>query len=683
MPTNNESYDFSIYWRKTSQPHSSIPFKSSVRSFRSVNINAKDYIYNWNFNEDKNKTIFLLEHLRTEFPKSTDLRDYTLGVVFNNATGTPKQPSWLAAGIKSLQGTITKSTNSHTVEFDLGLLLDPEPAVSKADQGVKQLTFIPYTEPDDKDPQNLQYFGKRVLSITTGPSDYKYLVPSKLTSLKNTSEIKKITDLKDFINPPSLKDFTISVGGIADLLLNKGYESEGGLADGVDQYILNVDSNVLTEYQLLSQCILVSYNGNDPRYKAVFPAYPDGKSIMLENDKPWFILGSNNGRIDSRTKMTAHGPYPGYKFWNRALELQSSYSPTGKGLDNKAITVAGVTFKDNAYNQQSAIQLNGNGGDSYDWWVATDPKNHDGIYWKRVKTAIDNCANNIIKTRLVNNSGKVGQGQSPIYMYDNQIFTWSDGSDGPETLAPYSCFEKNVQMITDDNIKVFTHNCVWDHLTLIQGNTGSAISFGSYGITNGCVSFNKLTNICIPRIAQYNPFDMINGVISNKTFFGKPLHSYKDFGIHDNHLGVQGDKFSGVYINSWVKDYDANQIRDIGVLSALNNNYNFKEQPIFGKAGWLTGNNTQYALGGNHFSYSVAKPTFVKSQGVKPLLYAFGDNSSKVYYSGDQWYAKSIPYVDNATDHCGFVINYKYKGNDYQNIINLYGNTVDKDVRSI
>ena len=165
MPTNNESYDFSIYWRKTSQPHSSIPFKSSVRSFRSVNINAKDYIYNWNFNEDKNKTIFLLEHLRTEFPKSTDLRDYTLGVVFNNATGTPKQPSWLAAGIKSLQGTITKSTNSHTVEFDLGLLLDPEPAVSKADQGVKQLTFIPYTEPDDKDPQNLQYFGKRVLSF--------------------------------------------------------------------------------------------------------------------------------------------------------------------------------------------------------------------------------------------------------------------------------------------------------------------------------------------------------------------------------------------------------------------------------------------------------------------------------------------------------------------------------------
>lgn len=635
MPTSevtSDGYDFSIYWIKNGKQ---IDYKKSERNFFSqpeYPDHPTIYGNNWIFNQDSNKKLFRLEHFRQEFPVNEDLSEYTLGISFDQKAGLPKQKSWLALGRNFMEASKTiynSRTNEYKVEFDLKELRSA--LVGTADQGVRQFTFIPYTE-ENTDPKNIQYFGKRVVSITTGPSDYSYKIPQGyVQATKYTSEIKNTKALKNLRNESILPGFTISVGGIADLLLNKGYVNQGGFPENVQQYILNVNGKVDTSEQLLSQAILVKYEGKDQRYKT---AFPDARIIMLQNDIPWYIIGSKDGIVDSKTKML-QGTYEDSSFWNKALNLQSSH--TG----SYAITVTGVTFKDNAKNGDSAIQLNGFNSTSYDWWVPPDPNKHDEIYWERIKTAIDNYAkpNGIgIKVSEINN----GIERSPVHMYDNQIFTWADASDGPETLQANSLFQKNVQMTADDNIKVLSNNSTWDQMTLIQGNTGSSISLGSYGLTNGSVTGNNITNIYVPRIAQYKSFDYINGVISNKTVFNKRMDTLGNFGIYNNFVGTKGNdptspEWDGVYVASWDKgtgEGDINKIRDIGVLSALNFNNTFNDIPPL--AGNLT-TNQHYALGANHFRFSVANESFVN--GPKQLLYAFGDNKSvsNVAYSGSQW----------------------------------------------
>ena len=631
-------FDFSLYWKKDGQ---TITKTGSKRTYRSQNIEPTEG--NWIFNGNGH-SIYLLEHFRQAFPKDTDLSKYTLGIEFNQTEGLPEKESWLAVGDHAMKGKFVSGTNRKKIEFNLSGLKD---GLIGSNQGVRQFTFIPYTEKSSKEG-NIQYFGKRVVSITTGPDSYNEIVPSLKTAVINTSQIKTFKDLKDK-KSDILPDFTVTIGGIADLLLNKGYEKAGGLPDGVSQYHLIVDDLVDTSKKLLAQSILVTYNGNNPTYKKKFGS---PVRILLENDIPWFVTGSENSIIDSRAKFDQYKLYkPNVeaKFYNTALELQSSFKgkiPTSNTPSNRAISVAGITFKDNAKVNRSAIQLNGyNDSDgSYDWWVKTKANQQEQTYWQRIKTAIDNYVSGNSTTQFFNQGGKAS---SPVYMYDNQISTWSDGSDGPETLAPYSLFERNFQMVTDDNIKVLTGNSQWKDMTLIQGNTGSAVSMGSYGFTNGNVSNNKLTNISIPRIAQYNPFDYINGVISNKSIYGKPLQGSNNYGIDGNTIGSESDKSAGtgIYVNSWNKDGTSNgninAIRDIGILSALNRNIKFDALSNFPES--LLTSNERYALGNNHFSYSITDDIFYDNK-ERQLMYAFGTNDNNsvtspknVFYSGQKW----------------------------------------------
>lgn len=642
----SDNYDFSIYWKKNGNQ---ITDTVSKRTYRSLN--SDSFKNNWVFNSSQ-ESIYLLEHFRQEFEAGEDLSQYTLGIRFNNIEGLPSSESWLAVGDHEMKGTFPNLKDKRFIEFNLCDLregLVGTTSAEKATQGVRQFTFIPYTEPSSTKGNN-QYFGKRIVSITTGPSTYSDVIPKLKTGTKSTSEIKTFAALKDKQDTQILPDFTVTIGGIADLLLNKGYENAGGLPEDVSQYNLIVDDLVDTNEKLLAQSILVTYSGSNPNYTKKFGTNKTPVRILLENNIPWFVTGSVNGIVDSRTKsLQGYAGSTDNKFYNTALELQSSFkgtNPTSNTPSNRAISVVGITFKDNAKNNRSAIQLNGfnDSGGSYDWWVPTDEKNQPEIYWRRIKTAIDNFVAGKPANQYFNQSGN---GNSPVYMYDNQISAWVDGSDGPETLAPHSLFERNFQLIADDNIKVLSNNSKWNDMTLIQGNTGSAISLGSYGYTNGNVSNNGLSNISIPRIAQYNPFDYINGVISNKSVFGKTLQGPKYHGIDNNSIGSTSDKEktpgTGVYINSWNKgtsktSQNINAIRDIGILSALNQNSKFNLVSDFSNKNLLTSNNTRYALGNNHFSYSIDTDIFYNNI-PKVLMYAFGTNASSanVKYSGANW----------------------------------------------
>ena len=87
-------------------------------------------------------------------------------------------------------------------------------------------------------------------------------------------------------------------------------------------------------------------------------------------------------------------------------------------------------------------------------------------------------------------------------MYDNQLFAWSDGSDGLETMAPNSFFGRNYQMTADDPYPQPRLSGKTQRSS--KANTGSALSFGSYGFTNGAVQNNKLGTVAVHRIAQDN-----------------------------------------------------------------------------------------------------------------------------------------------------------------------------------
>ena len=540
---------------------------------------------------------------------------------------------------------------------------------------IKQFTFVPYYP----EVENSGYYnGKSAFVLTFGPQDYEIntinnSVDPKTTYELSVGQIKSKQGLgwqeKPFNGVE--KSVTIGqgagqttyychVGGIADRLLNMS-NSNGYAPTVADQvYHLNIDGEVDTSNVLLSQSILITTDKYDPVNPQKVRNWM--KPILLENSKQWIVTGGSEGLVNGTAQFNKYDAYNTdwnnnqrkhwWQFENQMLDLQSS-SDTG---DHRSIAVAGVTFKNNPKRNQSGIQLNAY-NNSVDWWSQndypwdpasqthkiqqiTDQNTMHGIWESRLTRAVDNFISNNWTTQFVGAKGKVIQNGSAqtktcgVWMFDNQMFTFSDGSDGPETLAANSHFERNYQMTADDNLKALSNNSEWVDMTLIQGNTGSAVSFASYGITNGPVYQNKLNTVSIPRICQATTFDDMNGVISNKSVFGKDLQDSSHGGIFDN-------QFNEVKVHSWERinhdtgksEGNQNLVCNTGVYSALWFNDNWpgaKSSP------------GTYSLGGPNTNFemiTIPQKVFL-NQTTNEFCYAFGDNSKTVYYSGwGTWYA--------------------------------------------
>ena len=248
-------------------------------------------------------------------------------------------------------------------------------------------------------------------------------------------------------------------------------------------------------------------------------------------------------------------------------------------------------------------------------------------------------------------------------------------------------------MTPDDNLKVLSSHSIWNDMTLIQGNTGSAVSFASYGFTNGAVQDNHLGTVSIPRIAQATQFDGINGVISNKSCFGQPLQN-----LAGDKNGIFNNTIDELKVDQWVKfpgqkiQLDQNGILDAGVFSALNYNGIYPEVEKFTSPSLKT-DFKSFGISGNNFK-ALYFPSTIFENGVKQLLYAFGKSEknqqggvdlSGVHYSGNTWRTtlgdKTIPYFAEQTEIDGFIIDYKYtdpqSGVTFkaENYIDLKGNT--------
>jgi hypothetical protein len=185
------------------------------------------------------------------------------------------------------------------------------------------------------------------------------------------------------------------------------------------------------------------------------------------------------------------------------------------------------------------------------------------------------------------------------------------------------------------------------------------------------VQGNHLGKIAIPRIAQAEQFDGINGVISNKSCFGQPLlgSGGNSNGIFDNHI-------TQLKVDTWNNgSVDQNGIRDAGVFSALEFNAMFPEVEIFTQS--LKTDLQSFAIGDNDFG-DLYFPDSIFENGRKRLLYAFGSSSqnldksinlSDVHYSESTWPVKNggslqIPYFvfdpSGTEPRLGFIVEYEY-----------------------
>lgn len=710
------AFNFSVFFldkKGNVVPDGQIFRRSDRRTFSSTSPSRFNDIWDFNGNSDINDKLTYLENFRYAVNPGLDLSEYTLGVKFNdiNDQSVPDIPSWLAIGDRAMEGV---QGADNTVLFDLSnkdIIDNVKGGGDSNTQAIKQFTFIPY---DKNEPNQSQYFGKRFASITFGPDTYDTQGPGGIADQKstakqftiNTADIKAKSnglgwngDTLEGIPLQGHDGFKVAIGGIADKLLTMDYAGGPSLDDSL--YHLNINAAVDTDQQLLSQAILVQYTGDDDNYKKLFG---DWQPIMLENSRQWAVTGTaDQGLIDGSQRDRFYDAYNEaqdtknasllniLQYENSMLTLQSSFDKPATNAkvypNERSIAVAGVTFKDSPKRNQSGVQLNYS--DSYDWYVQRDDsKSFEDIYSERIWTAIQNRASGAAATRGLNNRG---EGMGAVWMYDNQLFAWSDGSDGPETMAPNSFFGRNYQMTADDNIHILSRGSEWEDTTIIQGNTGSALSFGSYGFTNGAVQNNKLGTVAVHRIAQDNNFDGINGVISNKSLYGMPLQGDGGSGIFDNQV-------ERVKVDNWstaARSNNQNQIVDSGVFSALNYNSNFDLVDDLVKVGATQNASYGLRVGGdkgiaqqNDFGIIEIPKEVFKNQDVKQILYAFGGKKGgtigDIVYSNSQWDTLSglqtIPYFNHNSDQRGFIVTYEdVNNNTYTNYIDLRPNNVQYD----
>eukprot|EP01052_Picozoa_sp_SAG31_P025990 SAG31_NODE_2320_length_5943_cov_2.466975_4_plen_511_part_00 len=103
--------------------------------------------------------------------------------------------------------------------------------------------------------------------------------------------------------------------------------------------------------------------------------------------------------------------------------------------------------------------------------------------------------------------------------------TWVGASDGPRVTADGSYVAFSFNQHADDNFKVDSSESKYRHLTLLQGNIGSAIELGTYGlgIRANTVHQADVSGVYIHRITQglneqeFSQEDNLGSVLGSRT----------------------------------------------------------------------------------------------------------------------------------------------------------------------
>ena len=98
----------------------------------------------------------------------------------------------------------------------------------------------------------------------------------------------------------------------------------------------------------------------------------------------------------------------------------------------------------------------------------------------------------------------------PVRLYDVKTpGTWVDAADGPRVTADGSYLGHLYLQAADDNVKVDSSHSTLEHLTLLQGNVGSAVELGTYGIgiRDEAVRAARVYGVYLHRITQPSGMD--------------------------------------------------------------------------------------------------------------------------------------------------------------------------------
>ena len=146
----------------------------------------------------------------------------------------------------------------------------------------------------------------------------------------------------------------------------------------------------------------------------------------------------------------------------------------------------------------------------------------------------------------------------PARLYDVKTpGTWVGASDGPRVTADGSTFAFVYLHHADDNFKVDSSFSNYRHLTLLQGNIGSAIELGTYGIglRNNGVREARVAHLAIHRITQDpgGQDDQLGSVLGSRTCpWGISLQNISVSNVHVHRLGNGqsgggGNRFSSLW----------------------------------------------------------------------------------------------------------------------------------------
>ena len=148
-------------------------------------------------------------------------------------------------------------------------------------------------------------------------------------------------------------------------------------------------------------------------------------------------------------------------------------------------------------------------------------------------------------------SDTVASSNQPARLYDVKTpGTWVGASDGPRVTADGSTFAFVYLQHADDNLKIDSSRGDYHHLTLIQGNIGSAIELGTYGIglRNNAVVDTRVDGVAIHRITQDpgGQDDQLGSVLGSRTCpWGI---TFKNISVSNVHVHKLGDnRFSSLW----------------------------------------------------------------------------------------------------------------------------------------
>ena len=109
----------------------------------------------------------------------------------------------------------------------------------------------------------------------------------------------------------------------------------------------------------------------------------------------------------------------------------------------------------------------------------------------------------------------------PVKMFDVKTpGTWVGASDGPRVTADRSWLGFLYLHHADDNLKIDSSYGMYTHITLLQGNIGSAVELGTYGIgiRQNTVQHATATGIYIHRITHGDSMDdALGSVLGTRT----------------------------------------------------------------------------------------------------------------------------------------------------------------------